>query len=176
MAFGYGRVVRRLSRQVQDAIADSTAVAEESIAGVRTVRSFSREAHETVRYNSAIDHAFGLARKRAKFGAFFGGGMSFLSYGALAVVLWAGSSMVMDGTMTAGDLTAFLLYMIMVAFSLGVLSGLYTDFMKATGASERVFGLIEREPVRKRPTPVDARAALTSGTLSFEQGHVLLPY
>lgn len=142
----YGRAVRKLSRKVQDAIAASTSVAEETISGVRTVRSFAREPEELGRYKVATEDSFELAKKRAKLGAMFGGGMSFLGYGAIAVVLWFGSNMVMAKTLSPGDLTAFILYTLMVSFSLGVLSGLYGDLMKAFGASERVFGLMDRVP------------------------------
>lgn len=167
VAIFYGRIVRKLSRAVQDAIAESTSVAEESLAGIRTVRSFAREAHEVDRYRDAVEHSFSLAKKRSKYGAFFGGGMSFLSYGALAFVLWLGSAMVMDKTLSAGDLTAFLIYMFMVAFAVGVLSGLYTDFMKAIGASERVFGLLERQPnIRAAEAPVNA--APKQGEIVFD--------
>ena len=145
----YGRKVRALSRQVQDALADSTAIAEESLSGVRTVRSFAREAHERARYGQAVERSFGLARERARQGALFGGGMSFLAYGALALVLWLGSLMVMRQELSAGDLTAFLLYAFMVAMALGILSGLYTDLMKALGASERVFSLLDRSPAQR---------------------------
>ncbi len=146
VAIVYGRKVRTLSRKVQDAIAESTSVAEESIAGVRTVRSFAREGEERVRYEIATEDSFNLARRRSLLGSLFGGTMSFLSYGAIAVVLWVGSGLVTDGTISPGDLTAFILYTLIVAFSLGVLSSLYGDFMKASGASQRVFALLDRKP------------------------------
>ncbi len=155
VAIGYGRMVRRLSRKVQDAIAASTSIAEETISGVRTVRSFAREDQERARYMEATEESFNLAKKRAVLGSFFGGGMSFLGYGAMAVVLWVGSTMVMDKAITPGDLTAFILYTLMLSFSLGALSGLYGDLMKAIGASERVFGLLDRQPAL--PVKKDAR-------------------
>lgn len=148
VAIGYGRVVRRLSRRVQDAIAASTSVAEESIAGIRTVRSFAQEQAERARYAEAVEDSFELGKSRAKLGALFGGAMSFVTYGAIAVILWLGIRMVADPSsgLTAGALTAFLLYTLTVAFSLGVLSGVYGDLMKALGASERVFSLLDRTP------------------------------
>ena len=146
IAFYYGRVLRKISRDVQDAIADSTSVAEESVGGIRTVRSFARELYENARYDEEIERSFDHAKKRATLGAFFGGGISFLGYATIAVILWFGSSMVMEGTMSPGELTAYILYTLFVAFALGVLSGLWTDFMKAVGAGERVFQLIDRLP------------------------------
>lgn len=141
----YGRLLRKLSREVQDALAVSTEVAEETLAGIRTVRSFAREDRESARYAAAVEHTFDLARQRARLAATFGGTASFAGYSAIAVVLWYGGTMLIAGEMTMGELTAFLLYTTTVAFSLGALAGLWEDFQKALGATERVFVLLDRE-------------------------------
>jgi ABC transporter fused permease/ATP-binding protein len=143
IAIVYGRRVRRLSRDVQDAIAESTSVAEEALGGIRTVRSFAREDFEIGRYDRAVERSFALARVRAVLGAVFGGGMSFLGYGSVAAILWLGSLMVLSGELTPGELTAYILYVLFVAFSLGILTGLWTDFARAIGAGERVFALVD---------------------------------
>ncbi len=142
----YGRLLRRVSRDVQDALAESTEVAEETLSGIRTVRAFSREEQETGRYGGKVDRTFALARKRARIGAIFGGSASFGGYSAIAVVLWYGGVLLADGAMSMGQLAAFLLYTSTVAFSIGALAGLWEDFMKALGASERVFELLDRRP------------------------------
>lgn len=172
IAISYGKKVRRLSRKVQDAIADSTSLAEESISGVRTVRSFGREPQERKRYDEAIERSFDLAKYRALLGGFFSGGVSFLAYATVAIILWYGGNLVMAEVMTAGELTAYILYVLVVVFSLGALSGLWTDFAKAIGAAERVFGLIdEGRPGHKGPldfsdlNPIEG--AITFEDLSF---------
>jgi ABC transporter fused permease/ATP-binding protein len=142
----YGRLIRRVSTDVQDALARSTEIAEESIAGVRTVRSFAREATETERYRAAVDTSYQLASRRALLMGVFNGAAGFAGYGAIALVVWYGGSLVTSGEMTIGQLTAFLLYTLTVAVSIGALSNLYGDFMRAIGASERVFALLDQEP------------------------------
>ncbi|MEM1349451.1 MAG: ABC transporter transmembrane domain-containing protein, partial [Myxococcota bacterium] len=173
IAVVYGRKVRRLSRRVQDAIATSTSVAEESLAGIRTVRSFAREGEERERYMEATEESFRLAKKRTLLGAFFGGGTSFLTYVAIAMVLGVGGSMVADGLMTPGQLTAFMLYTLLVAASFGILTGLYGDLMKAIGASQRVFALLDRSPeivtapgARTSP-PTQGRVELREVTFAY---------
>jgi len=161
----YGRKVRKLSSLVQDRLADSTAIAEESISGVRTVRSFAAESQSMARYDNAVDISFDAARRRGFVGAVFGGVISLFGYGVVALILFFGSRQVMAGEMTVGELTAFLLYTLMVAFALGVLSGLWTDFMKATGSAERVFELIDRVP--EQDTTGTNRDAI-EGRVSFE--------
>lgn len=142
----YGRALRRISKQVQDALAAATAVAEESISGIRTVRAFAREQTESRRYADAVEVSYNLARRRAALGATFQGVVSFAGYAAIGVVLWYGGLLLLEGQLTMGDLTSFLLYTFTVAFSLAALSGLYEDFSKALGASTRVFELIDRQP------------------------------
>lgn len=152
----YGRLLRSLSRQVQDASARTGEVAEETLSGIRTVRAFAAERAETTRYRAAIDEVFSLAKKRAKLGATFQGVAGFAAYAAIAAVLWVGGLMTVRGELTFGALTSFLLYTLTLAFSIGALSGVYEDLMRAVGASERVFELLDRE------------ASVSSGTLKLE--------
>ena len=140
----FGTLISRLSTRVQDQLAEATTIAEESFGGVRTVRSFAQESVEEARYTRAVDNSFRLAAKRALALGGFSGIVSFAAMGALALVIWWGGSLVLTGAMTVGELTAFLLYTMMVAMSLGALTGLYADFMKSVGASTRVFQLLDQ--------------------------------
>jgi ATP-binding cassette subfamily B protein len=142
----YGRRIRKLAKQVQDALAASSEVAEEAISGIRTVRSFAAEESEALRYGEKVQHSFELAKKRSWAGATFMAGASFAGYAAVAGVFWYGGRLVVRGAMTVGGLTSFLVYTLMVAFSMGALADLWGDFMKALGAAERVFELIDRKP------------------------------
>jgi ABC transporter fused permease/ATP-binding protein len=168
IAFGavtYGKRLRALSREVQDALASSSDVAEESIAGMRTVRAFGAEAQEVARYGRAVDHSFALARRRIQLGAVFMSFASFLGFAAAALVLWYGGHLVIDGLMTVGELTAFLVYTILVAVSLGAITDLWTDFSKSVGAAERIFELLDRRPAMQEG---GARPARVEGHLSFD--------
>src|SRR5262249_4305018 len=124
-AVAYGRKVRKLSLDVQDALAGSSEVAEEALGGIRTVRAFAAELHEVKRYSDRILQSFQLGRKRILAGGSFMGVTSFAAYGAAALVLWYGGHLVIRGTMTVGGLTSFLVYTLLVAFSLGGLSDLW---------------------------------------------------
>jgi ATP-binding cassette subfamily B protein len=164
-AVAYGRRLRSLSRDVQDALASSSEVAEEALGGIRTVRSFTAEPSEVARYDAAVQRSFELARSRARLGATFMGIVSFAGYAAIAAVLWRGGHLVAANELTAGDLTKFLIYTLMVAFSLGGLSDVWADFMKASGAAERIFELLDR-----KPAIAAAGATLTEvlGSVTFE--------
>jgi ATP-binding cassette subfamily B protein len=169
----YGRTIRRLSRKVQDALAAAMVVAEEAISGIRTVRSFANEGHEMGRYQGAIEGAFRLAARRALLIGGFGGFAGFVGYGAVALVVWSGGRMVREDAMTLGQLTAFLLYTGMVAMSLGALASLYGDFMRAVGASQRVFELLDQRSGLEATGGAEVGAV--DGRLRFEQVEFAYP-
>ncbi|MBL91704.1 MAG: ABC transporter permease [Myxococcales bacterium] len=166
----YGRLVRKVSRQVQDALAQASEVAEETIAGVRTVRAFARETSEIARYGKSVDESFQLAKYRAWLGGVFSGAVSFAGYGAIAAVLWYGGILLSEGELSFGTLTSFVLYTFMVAFGIGALAGLWSDFAKAAGASVRVFELLDHENSQEGQlgmAPENAQGALIFEEVDF---------
>jgi len=165
-AVAYGRRVRKLSREVQDALAGSSEVAEEALAGIRTVRSFTAEPSEVKRYTAAVMRSFDLARARSIIASTFMGVASFASFAALAAVLWYGGRLVAEGELSGGDLTKFLIYTLLVAFALGGLSDIWADFMKASGAAEHIFELLDRTPAI--PPSGGAELAEVIGRVDFE--------
>ena len=142
-----GRRLSKLSRKAQDALARANEAAEEAIAGIRTVRSFSREAAEAARYGERIWDSFSVSRRRIRVVAFFIGSMNLTAFGSVSAVLWFGGRMVMAGDLTVGELASFLLYTLFVAMSITALANLWSVFARARGASERVFELLDREPL-----------------------------
>ena len=162
-----GRQVRKLSKNVQDGLARAGEVAEETIAGIRTVRAFAQEQREAQRYDTEVMRSFSFARRRVLAVSWFQGVASFAAFGALALVLWYGGRLVLAQQMSVGELTAFLLYTVGVAMSLGMLASLWTDFMRAVGASDRVFDLMERLPMI--PTSGGERPPSIEGRLQFDR-------
>jgi ABC transporter fused permease/ATP-binding protein len=172
-AVSYGRKVRGLSKEAQDALAAANEVAEESLSGIRTVRSFAAERHEVERYRSATERAYDVARRRVRQSSFFLAGASSAGYLSSAVVLWYGGRLVLDGRMTVGNLTSFLIYSLMVAIALGALADLWADFMRASGAAERVFELVDRAPAI--PPSGGERLASVRGQLEFKDVRFAYP-
>jgi ATP-binding cassette subfamily B protein len=165
-AVAYGRRVRRLAKEVQDALAAAGEVAEETISGLRTVRSFDAEARERERYGAAVWRAFETARRRVRAGSAFIGSAAAAGYGAIAVVLWYGGRLVARGALTPGGLTSFLVYTLVLAVSLGALADLWADFMRALGAAERIFEIQDRTPLV--PSRGGVRPARVEGRLAWE--------
>ncbi|MCC6334732.1 MAG: ATP-binding cassette domain-containing protein [Myxococcales bacterium] len=142
----YGRRVRKLSKESQDALARASEVAVESLGGIRTVRSFAAEGAEVKRYRSAIDDSLQLAFRRIRLAGTFFAVAFFAAFSAGVFVFWYGARMVAASELTAGSLISFLFYTMQMAFSLSALAELWTDVQRAAGAAERVFELLHRKP------------------------------
>jgi ATP-binding cassette, subfamily B, bacterial MsbA len=142
----YGRYVRRMSTKVQDKLADANSVLEETLSAIRIVQSFARESFEQHRYRTKIMEALQTAMRRAMATGGFIAFIIFVVYSAIAAILWYGSRMVISGELTAGELTAFVLYTFVVAFTIGGMAELYAQFQQAIGATRRVFEILDTKP------------------------------
>ena len=176
----FGGRVKRLSRVAQDKQGLASTVAEETISGIRTVRSFAAESREELRYGDALMQSFQTARKRIRLISTFMASASVLGLTSVTAVIWYGGMLVMNGQLTLGNLTAFILYTISTAISLGTLGSLWTDFMSALGAAQRIFDVLDRTPLIERSNEVPAgKAGLIidrnlDGDVSFD--HVNFAY
>lgn len=140
----FGRFLRELSHKTQAAAALAASIAEESFGAIRTVRSFAQEAYEISRYSSQVEETLNLGIKQARVVGLFFGGLNAASTLSVIVVVIYGANLTINGSMSPGALTSFILYSLTVGSSVSGLSGLYTVVMKAAGASRRVFQLLDR--------------------------------
>ncbi len=171
-AIFFGRQVRKLSTQFQDLVADANASAEEAISGIQVVKSFTAEALETNRYHEKVMASYQLAKKRAMVRGLFVAGIFFAMFSAISIVLWYGGRLVFLGNISAGDLSKFLLYTMFVAGAVGSLTGLYSQFQEALGASKRIFELLDTESVLPEGTALlsQAQGKVSFNDVSFRYG------
>jgi subfamily B ATP-binding cassette protein MsbA len=142
----FGARLRRLSTEIQDQLANSSALAEEALNGVRVVKAFEREPFEIKRYVVQVEQTFRAAMRMAVIRSAFGPLISFLAFGSLAGILWFGGREVLAGRITAGALIAFLVYGANIGASVGAFTSLYTQLQEAAGASRRIFELLDEKP------------------------------
>ena len=141
-----GRRVRAVSAEMQQAYAEAGATAEETIAGVRTVRAFSQEADEVARYGNKLARAVALAKDKILTTA-VAGALSFLvAESAALLALWVGGNMIARGNLTSGALISFILYAFIVARGFRNASTFWTDALRAIGGARWVFDLLRRQP------------------------------
>ncbi|MCW5568660.1 MAG: ABC transporter, partial [Dokdonella sp.] len=117
-----GRRVEKLARESQDRIADSAAIASESLVAIHAVQAYTREPHEGDRYAGAVARALATARRRIGTTALLTALVILLGFGAITLVLWAGAHAVIAGEMNAGVLAQFVLYAVVAAGSVGGLT------------------------------------------------------
>lgn len=165
----YGRAVRRLSRTSQDRVADTSAIAGEVLSGIQTVQATTQEASEGRRFARATEAAFQAANRRNVARAALSALVISLVSGAIVGVLWFGAHAVLDARMTGGELSQFVLYAVMVAGSLGVLSEVWGDLQKAAGATERLLELLALVPDIKAPAIPRALPTPTVGRVAFDR-------
>lgn len=177
----FGARLRRLSTEIQDQLADSSALAEEALNGIRVVKAFEREPFEIKRYVEQVERTFRAAMRMATIRSAFGPLISFMAFGSLAGILWFGGREVLAGRITAGALIAFLVYGANIGASVGSFTNLYTQLQEAAGASRRIFELLDEEPdiidsLESKPiTNVQGRIRFSNVSFAYEKiaGHVL---
>jgi ATP-binding cassette subfamily B protein len=164
----YGRRVRRLSRDSQDAIAAFGAYAEETINAIRTVQAFTHEATDRARFADRVERAFAVARRRIAMRAVLSGLVILLAFGGIALALWIGGRDVLTGRISAGDLSAFVFYAVVVAGAVGTLSEVWGDVQRAAGAAAAIAQLLDSAADIKPPAAPVSLPAPPRGVVTFQ--------
>ncbi|KAF5901584.1 ATP-binding cassette sub-family B member 10, mitochondrial, partial [Clarias magur] len=146
LAVIYGKYVRTISKQTQDALAEATQLAEERISNLRTVRAFGKELTEVRSYAEKVEYVLRLAKKEAKLTAGFYGMTGLSGNMIILSVLYKGGLLMGSEHMTVGELSSFLMYAMWVGISIAGLSSFYSELMKGFGAGTRLWELMERKP------------------------------
>jgi ATP-binding cassette subfamily B protein len=162
-----GRWVRRLSRDAQDGIADSSGLAGETLNAIQTVQAFTLESLQGERFHRSVESAFTAATRRNRVRALLTALGITLVFGAITLVLWLGAHAVLDGEMTGGELGQFLLYAVFVAGSAAALTEMWGEVQRAAGATERLVELLEAEPAIRPPAAPVALPEPGRGHIEF---------
>jgi len=171
----FGRRVRALSRQSQDSIANVGTYAGEIITQLKTVQSYTREDYERSAFSKEVENAFAVARRRVKQRAVLMAAVIVLVFGALSGMLWVGGNDVLNGTMSAGDLGAFVFYAMLVAMGVATMSEVYGDLQRAVGATDRLVDLMTAEATILAPDSVEIAASELAAEVSFKQVNFSYP-
>ena len=142
----FGRFIRKYSKSVQDKVAESQVVVEETMQGISIVKAFANEWYEIARYNGKIKEVVKIAIKGGKYRGYFASFIIFCLFGAIVAVVWFGVRLSISGEMSVGQLISFVLYSTFVGASFGGIAELYAQIQKAIGATERVFELLDETP------------------------------
>ena len=163
-----GRAVGRRSRAAQDRLADATAYATENLGAVRTMQAFGATQATRARFGAAVEGSFEAARLAIQSRALLTTVAIFLAFASVVGVLWLGAHDVMNGRMSAGLLSQFVLYAVFGAGALGELSQVWGEVSAAAGAAGRIGELLAIRPTITAPSAPSPLPRPVTGALRFE--------
>jgi len=165
----FGKRVRKLSRASQDRIADVSAYVDESLHEIRTVQSYGHEDKDRERFGERVEQAFSTAVRRIGQRALLVALVMLFAFGAVGVILWIGGHDVLAGRISAGELSAFVFYAVLVAGAVGAVSEVIGDLQRAAGATERLMELLATEPTIRAPANPQGLLEPPRGEVRFER-------
>ena len=169
----FGRKLKMSGALIQERTAEITSLLQESISGVRVVKSFAREDYEIKRFQNQNDLNFRANMKSVQLSSLLTPTVEFLAAVIVAVILWFGGYQVVNGALTAGALVAFLTYAVNLANPVKRISRVYGTINKAMAAAERVFNVLDtEEELKDKPNAIELPKI--SGTVKFD--HVSFGY
>ncbi len=169
-----GRRLREMSSKSQDRIADVGVIVVEVLGAMKIVQAFGQELREGARFSSAVESAFGTARRRIAIRAALTAIMILMMFGAITMVMWQGALDVQAGRMTGGAIAAFVLTGGFVAGSFGALAEVYGDLVRGSGAAARLSELLSEQPGIAAPANPVKLPEPPQGRIEFD--HVRFRY
>jgi ATP-binding cassette subfamily B protein len=164
----FGRRLRRLARESQDRIADLGSRIDETIHEIRIVQAYGHEDADRRDFGALVAASFETARERVRTRAALVAAVLLLVFGAIAFILWVGGHDVLEGRITAGQLSAFVFYAALVAGSVGALSEVWGDLQRAAGATERLMEILDARASIQAPAQPVALPDAVRGELRLE--------
>ena len=167
-----GRKVRRLSRDSQDRVADVSAYVDESIHEVRTGQAYGHEDADRRHFGNRAEAAYAAGVARIGNKAFLISSVMLIAFCAVGLILWIGGHDVLAGRLSAGELSAFVFYAVVVASAAGTVSEAWGELQRAVGSTERLMALLDARPAivapaAPRPLPAPARGEAKLERVTF---------
>ncbi|EPQ55212.1 hypothetical protein GLOTRDRAFT_138835 [Gloeophyllum trabeum ATCC 11539] len=169
----YGRYLKRLSNQTQEALGEMTKVAQEALSALRTVQAFNAAPQEEQKFHQRVLDVLGLQRREAVASAIFFGSTGWSGNVTLLALLGYGGTLVSSGAISVGDLSSLLLYTVYVGSGMQMLTSFFSSIMRGIGAGTRIFELLDRNPAIPPYSGVELNP-LRRGPLKFE--HITFEY
>ena len=147
-----GKRIKRMGAKVLAQLQEFTASLQETLSGIRIVKSFAREEFESVKFRKQLDANLKAVLKATKINAVLSPIIEFLATVGVVLLIWFGGRSVINGDMTPGSLVAFLIYAVNLANPIKRISHTYGRIQQALAGCDRVFGAIEFDPeIKDKP-------------------------
>lgn len=139
----FGKKIRKTGGRIQECTADITSVLQESVASARVMKSFVREDYEVDRFDVENRANFRANMKNAQLMATLTPVVELVAAIGVTMIIWYGGNNVINGTITAGSLVAFLTYAVNISNPIKRLTRVIGNIQKALAAAQRVFMIID---------------------------------
>lgn len=175
LAVVFGMRIRKMARKVQDQLADSGTIVQETFQGISIVKSFTGEFYEIGRYVKSIQSVVQTAISNARYRGAFISFMIFSVFGTIAFVMWFGAGMIRSGELTMGSLTMFVIFSMFVGGTFAGFADMFSQLQKTLGATQSVREILRSsgEKVELKDIALEDRYKL-KGRVRFD--HVAFSY
>ena len=176
----FGKRIRKSGSRIQEATADITSVLQETVSSARVIKSFVREEYEINRFDKENMNNFRANMKYAQLSATLTPTIEFVAAVVVTIILWYGGNSVIDGTITAGSLVAFLTYAVNISNPIKRLSRVIGNIQRAMAAAQRVFDVLDLpESIKNLPEAkvlptVKGQVSFNNVSFSYNPGEQVL--
>lgn len=175
LVFLFGHFIRKLSKKTQDELAGANVIVEETLQAIHTVKAFTNELFEVMRYNKSLQSVIRTALKAA---SYRGGFISFIivgAFGCIVAVMWYGAILVQKGSISVGDLLSFILYTTFIGGSLAGLGDIFSQVQKTAGASDRIMEIIHEKGETELQDTKEHKGVAFQGNIQYKAVHFAYP-
>ncbi len=164
----FGRFIRKLSREAQKRTAESNTVVEETLQGIRSVKSYTNEYFEIERYHNKIKEVVSAGKRAGVYRAFFRSTMIIGLFGTLVAVIWRGALLLQNGEMETGELFSFVIYSGYIGGTIGGVAAVIARMQRFIGATEDLFEIFESDQEKLTNDSSNTDDITISGKIKFE--------
>lgn len=161
------RRLKHMSRKTQDALADISAMATESLGAIRTIKAFVQEVAQSKLFAQWSEQSFEAERKRLLMRSVLVSTVIFVGTAGLIFLVWWGARAVFAGSVTAGQLTQFMIFALMASGSLTNVSEVWGTLQAVAGSTERLVEILDTEPALPIAAAPKALPSPALGTVQF---------
>lgn len=167
IAFFFARQLRPMFSRVQQETAQLSTVLQEDLSGMRVVRAFAQEDHETTKFRHSSDRLAIATSRTMELFAMRNPLLQFIAGIGTAAVVWYGGLQVIAGGMSLGTLVAFTGYLLLLQRPIRMLGMTINTYARAIAAGERIFEILDTQSeIEERPDAIDMAAV--AGNVKFE--------
>jgi len=164
----FGKFIRKLSREAQKKTAESNTIVEETLQGIRSVKSYTNEFFEMERYSSKINEVAKAGMKAGIYGGLFSSTLIIGLFGALVAVVWRGALLLVNGEIETGELFSFVIYSGYIGGTIGGVAAVFTRIQKFIGATDDLFEIFESQEEKIQEIEKGIEQVIFTGKVTFK--------